>query len=122
MKKNRIHFRLVLSGVIGIVSGMAFAALDYAVCGRSGTGCPWKTLSDRIGFGFDVLLHRVGQSLGVRYGYVPYFPNRATQIFLATLAVGLPWLSWFLLGIVVYGVVHFICGRAPAQNRPTRTV
>ena len=94
------------SGVLGIAVGFVFSALDTLVCIQRGHTCPWEGPVTKIGYAYDAVVRYIGGAFGVRFGYVPYYPNRATQIFLAVLAPFLVWSSWFLLGIILHTIVH----------------
>ena len=102
---------------MGIVFGLALTALDYLACGRTQAPCPWAALTNRISYAYDSLVHHLGHVFGVHYGYVPYFPSRATQVFLAIVALTLPWASWFLLGIIVRAVVRMVRPRTTVHDQ-----
>jgi len=121
MRKNSTFLRLLWPGTLGISFGLALTVLDYLACGLTQAGCPWRLLMDRISDAYDALVHVVGHALGVRYGYVPYYPYRATQVFLAILALVLPWLSWFLLGTIVHSAVRIARRQNPPQDQPQKT-
>jgi hypothetical protein len=103
--------------MIGIGFLIAVGFLDFSICGRSIT-CPLDAFTNRIGHAYDAFIQQIGRALGARYGYVPYFPNRATQVFLNTLALTLPWLCFFVLGIFAYLVVRLVRDRRDSQYKP----
>jgi hypothetical protein len=103
-------------GIMGMAFLAAVGLLDFLACGRS-SYCPLNAFLARIESVFEALVQHIGRALGARYGYVPYFPNQATQVFLHILALTLPWLSSFLLGIIAYLIVRAVRGRVGSQSK-----
>ena len=108
--------RIVKNGIGSIVCGIVVMVIDYFVCGRKLASCPWGVMAENIGYWYDGLIHHIGRALGVRYGYVPYFPNRATQMFLLVLAETLPWVSFFLLGVFIGGLARTVLRLLKGQS------
>ena len=100
--------------------GVMFLGLDYVVCARAQALCPWGPIVGKVSFAIDGFVEWVGKGLGVRYGYVPYFPNRATEVFLLILSLILPWLLWFVTGVSVYLLAHCVRDLRPSSDRQSR--
>jgi hypothetical protein len=101
--------------------GVAILTIDYVTCGRGQAVCPWEQFADKLGYVYAAAIQYVGRALGARmYGYVPYYPNRAIQVFLIGLGVTLPWVIFFLLGVLFNVAVSLFRNRIrPQDNRPS---
>ena len=113
----------VKAGLLGV--GLGFLLLMVEFSGwlshsRVGDALSW--FWDVTAGRYDSLLERlirfIGRHLGVRYGYIPYFPNRGAELFLDTLRFALPVLAWFLFGVIVRGFVMVV---RKAVGTSTRT-
>ena len=109
--------RWLCSGIAGIVVGIVVMAADYLACGRAYGSCPWSTLAQNTGYAYDAVIHCIGRTMGVRYGYVPYFPSHTTQVFLSILNITLPWLTWFMLGVLVHAIIRLVRNSVRSQDK-----
>ena len=107
IQSSRSTPRWILYGAMGMLSLIATQVLDFLVCGRSTRGplCGVLLSIDRV---CQDCIEHIGRLFGARYGYVPYFPNTATKVFLDLLGYTLPWVSFFILGVLAYAVAHRI--------------
>jgi len=100
--------RCAYFGLGGTVALVLASIVDYAFCARAQSRCLWGLPAEKTERACDFLVQHVGRLLGVRYGYLPYFPNSGTRMFLSGLGFVLPWLLWFLLGVSAYFITGWI--------------
>lgn len=103
-------------GMMGILGLIVASAVDYIFCGK--IRCRLGALTEYTAQASETVVHQIGKALGVRYGYIPYFPSRATQISLSILDIATPLLIWFILGVLVYVLSDLLrkSGRAPDER------
>ena len=94
----------IFSGLIGIV----FSFVDSIICHSLQMNCPWGGFTQKIDETCNAVVHYVGRTMGVRYGYMPYFPNHATDVFLSILGFTFLWLMWFTAGVLLYLGVRLV--------------
>ncbi len=54
----------------------------------------------------DAFTKQVGRTLGVRYGYFDFYPNRAVEVFMVIFQYSLPFVVSFLAGVTIYAVIR----------------
>jgi hypothetical protein len=116
VQRPKTKFGWFRYGMTGIALLVAVALLDFSVCGHSST-CPLNAITSGIDRNYDAFIQHIGRRLGARYGYVPYFPNRATRVFLNTLAMALPWFCFFLMGVFTYLAVSIVRAKGRSHNK-----
>ncbi len=95
--------RWVYYGIGGAISGVLITVFEYVHFRFTGTQGILFPILNAVDDFSDGLVHSLGRALGVLYGYVVVFPNRAIQLTLSFLGpctsigtVVRSWCPWFI--------------------------